>query len=479
VTLRSRIAAAAGLAVAVAVLGAAAALYLAVRSDLRSQIDRSLSDRAAALVSALPSFGARGAAAARRPPFDRDLPLFAGSPDGGRPAFPRAVPPARFGGASGYVEFISPSGAVTVPFGESSPSIAPLSADRALAASGRGRSWSDRTVKSTRLRVLTLGDGSLGAVLIARPLTEVDRELGHILLILLIVGLSGIALAALLGALVARTALSPIARFTARAETLAGGLDLSQRLSVSGRDELARLARSFNATLNALSRSVEAQRRLIADAGHELRTPLASLRANIQTLDSAALLAPSDLEALRRDIVEELDELTSLVGDVVELARDAPPESAAEPVRLDEIVAEAVARTHRRCGLRFALDLPPTLILAEPDRVVRAVSNLLDNARLWSPPDGLVEVSLRDGLLTVRDHGPGFESSDLPHVFERFYRAASSRKLPGSGLGLAIVRRSAEAAGGFARAENAPGGGALLTVSFGSPLPGDAASGGS
>jgi two-component system, OmpR family, sensor histidine kinase MprB len=469
VTLRARIAAAAGLAVAVAVVGAAVGLYLAVRSDLRGQIDKSLSARAQELVSAPsprpPGTPPSGAGSENR--FDREPGFFAGA-GANRPGFPRAVQPARFGGASGYVEFISPAGAVQVPGGQSSsPSIAPTATDRAIAASGHGRALSDRTVKGTHLRVLTVGGGSLGAVLIARPLTEVDHELSHILLILLIVGVAGIAIAALLGALVARTALAPIARFTSRAETLAGGLDLSQRLEVTGRDELARLAGSFNATLDALERSVEAQRHLIADASHELRTPIASLRANVQTLQDADRLSPEDREGLRRDVIDELDELTALVSDVVELARGTRGEAAREEVRLDEIVHEAVARTRRRGELRFHIDLQPTLVRAEPERVNRAVSNLLDNARRWSPPEGLVEVQLRDGVLTVRDHGPGFGEADLPHVFERFYRAADARRLPGSGLGLAIVRQAAEAHHGYARAANAPGGGALLSVSFG------------
>jgi two-component system sensor histidine kinase MprB len=304
-------------------------------------------------------------------------------------------------------------------------------------------------------------------VIIARPLTEVDHEVSRILLILLIVGLAGIAIAALLGILVARTALTPIARFTARTETVSGNLDLTERLEVTGRDELARLARSFNATLDALERSVEAQRHLVADASHELRTPISSLRANIQILGDAERLPPEDQESLRRDIVEELDELTTLVSDVVELARGPRSESGREEVRVDEIVADAVERTRRRGDLRFDVDLEPTVVRGEPDRINRAVSNLLDNARKWSPAGASVEVSLHDGLLTVRDHGPGFQEADLANVFERFYRAEQARKLPGSGLGLAIVRQAAESHHGYAKAENAPGGGARLRVSFG------------
>ena len=289
-TLRTRIAAVAGLAVAVAVLLAAVVVYVAVRSDLRGQVDASLRQRAAAF-AALPPPGAPGTPGTPAEQAATDLVGGGGPPTraAGLASFPTSVAPGRFGGPSGFVQFIDPTGAVDVPSGQgSSPTIAPNSAERAIAARGRGRLLADRTVRGTHLRVLTLGAGPRGAVLVALPLTTVDHELSHILLILALVGVAGIALAVLLGALVARTALTPIARFTRRTEQLTGDPDLSRRLEVSGRDELARLAVSFNATLEELERSVAAQRHLIADAGHELRTPIASLRANIQVLQDAA-----------------------------------------------------------------------------------------------------------------------------------------------------------------------------------------------
>ena len=282
-------------------------------------------------------------------------------------------------------------------------------------------------------------------------------------------GSGGVALAALLGEAVARSALAPVRRFTDRTETIAATPgDPAQRMDVESDDELGRLAASFNTTLDALERSVEAQRQLVADASHELRTPIASLRANIQVLEDADRLAPADREALRADIVAELDELTALVADVVELARGAKPGDALDDVRLDLIVSAQIERAQRRAGdaASFQAQIEPTVVMGEPERISRAVSNLLDNARRWSPPGGLVEVALRDGTLTVRDHGPGFEPGDLPRVFERFFRSDRARAMPGSGLGLAIVRQAAEAHGGKAQAENAPGGGALVRVRF-------------
>ena len=475
-SLRVRIAGVAGLAVALAVLAAAIGLYLAVRSDLRGQIDESLTQRAQGFVAAAPLLRDRGGKFSVNALPGGAVPPTLRARSGKQGPLPKAVQPARFGAASGYVQFVSAAGSVDAPRGQGkTPEIPPNAAERAIAAKGSGRALSDRTVKGTDLRVLTVGTKGFagsprGAVMIARPLTEVDHELSRILLILLVVGVAGIALAALLGAFVARTALAPIARFTRRTESLAGELNLSERLEAGGRDELGRLATSFNTTLDALERSLAAQRQLVADASHELRTPIASLRANIQTLEDADRLPPAEQVRLREDLIEELDELTALVGDVVELARGSQAPSELQDVRLDEIVADAVERTRRRGELSFALELQPTIVRGEAERINRAVSNLLDNARKWSPPGGTVEVTVRDGVLTVRDHGPGFEGDELPKVFERFYRAERARKLPGSGLGLAIVRQAAEAHRGYARATNAAGGGARLEVGFGPAL---------
>jgi two-component system sensor histidine kinase MprB len=457
-TLRKRIAAVASVSVALAVLAAAIGVYVAVRSDLRGEVDSTLRARVRAFAASAGPGGPR--------------PGGPGVPGG----FPGSVEPAPFGAASGYVEFISPQGAVYVPDGQGSSSrkIALTAGDRAIASSGSGSSLTDRSVAGTRLRVLTIGTGASGAVLVAQPLTEVEHELSHLLLILALIGAGGVVLAALLGALVARTALAPIGRFAERTESLTGNLDLSRRLEVEGRDELARLAESFNGTLDALERSVQAQRHLIADASHELRTPISSLRANIQILGEAERLGPEEQASVRADIVAELDELTALVGDVVELARGAAPDGAVDDVRLDEVVRGVVASARRRGersgDVRFELSLEPAIVRGQAERIGRAVSNVVDNARRWSPAGAAVEVSLSGGVLSVRDHGAGFEEADLPFVFDRFYRARAARGLPGSGLGLAIVRQAAEACDGFAEAENAPGGGALLRVSFGPPV---------
>ena len=478
-TLRTRIAAVAGVAVALTVVAAAFIVYFAVRSNLRGEVEDSLAARVEPL---------------ERPERFGGLPGHAGPPApgpggggsregfGGRHGGRFGPPPGgeRFGGAGGYVQLIGADGGVARPPGQTATlPVEPWA--REIAEQGRGRAFRDMEVDGVHLRVLTAGLGGRGAVQVARPLTEVDNVLRRVLVVLVAVGLGGIALAAVLGAVVARTALAPIARFTRRTEAIAGAPDISERIEVAGRDELARLASSFNTTLEALESAVESQRRLVADASHELRTPIASLRANIQTLDDAERLPRHELEALRADIVAELDELTALVADIVELARGAGPgEDELDDVPLHELVQTLVERARGRGDdeLRYDVRLEPTLVRGQPARIARAVSNLLDNARKWSPPGASVEVELSGGTLTVRDHGPGFAAEDLPHVFQRFYRAKAARGMPGSGLGLAIVRQTAEAHGGHVEASNAEDGGAILRVSFGEagrPAPAEAA----
>jgi two-component system sensor histidine kinase MprB len=451
VTLRARVAATAAAAVALAVLATAVVVYVAARSELRGEVDRSLQERADSVVS--PRERARGAGTG--PGGTR--------PDGGRPG-------REFGDAVGRVQFVSPSGAVSAPEDEQSNTPIPVGATAsAIARSGAGQAFSDATVDGTHLRILTVGRGpGAGAAQVIRALEEVDGALRRLLVTLALVGLGGILGAAILGGLVAKAALAPIGRFTRRTEELSGAPDLSARLDARGNDEIGRLARSFNLTLDALERSLHAQRQLVADAGHELRTPITSLRANIQVLDETERLTESELRELRADIVDELDELTALVADVVELARGGATDERRDDVRLDQIVATAVERARRRSpALHLQLEADPAVIGGDAERIARAVTNVIDNARTWSPADGTIEVTLRDGVVAVRDHGPGFPVEDSGRVFDRFYRADTARGLPGSGLGLAIVRQTAEAHGGWARAGNHPGGGALVEVCFG------------
>jgi two-component system sensor histidine kinase MprB len=481
-SLKARMALAAGVAVAIAVIAVAVSAYAGTRSELQGQVDTQLS----ALIHPLLVHAgvAKGPAPGAGAGGDGDEgPQGFGAPPGFRGhGFTHndcdnglGLDNARgggFGGPQGYVQLVSPDGSVCLATGETTK-LPVDAAVRALARAGTGQQLTNVRLGGHHLRVLVRGAGQYGAVQVALPLTQVDDALSHQLRVLVIIAAAGVALAALLGLLVARTALAPIGRFTRQTEAIAANPDRldTERIDVHGGDELARLAHTFNDTLDALDASVQAQRNLVADASHELRTPIATIRANLQLMRDEELLSPEDREALRRDIIEELDELTALVGDVVELARGSKLVGEPAEVRVDQIVTAAVERTRRRAPqLSVEASIEPTLVHGEGDRIARAVANLLDNATKYGQSGGAIEVTLVDGVLCVRDHGPGFHEEDLPFVFDRFHRARDARSQPGSGLGLAIVRQAAEAHGGFVHAGNAPGGGALLEISFGPTL---------
>lgn len=470
-SLRARMGLAAGIAVALAVIAVAVSAYEGTSSELNDQVNHSLHNITSSVLSPV---GIR--------PSGRPMGARAPRPRGG--ALPQTDPDdcdqglelqdhdeQAFGGAAGTLMLLSPAGRTCTPPGKEK---IPVDAGtRSLAVHGRGQYFADMDAKGTDIRVLATGIGYRGALLVALPLHDVNSALASQALLLVLIAAGGILLAGLLGLLVARTALAPIARFTRQTEAIAVNPERleHQRLLVHGTDELARLGQAFNRTLDALESSISAQRNLVADASHELRTPIATIRANLQLMRDEERLSSEDRDALRRDVIEELDELTALVGDVVELARGAKPSGEPGDVRLDEIVSAAVDRARRRGPeLTIAASLEPTLVRGEGDRISRAVGNLLDNAVKWSPPRETVEVELADGVLTVRDHGPGFHEEDLPLIFDRFHRARDARSKPGSGLGLAIVRQAADAHGGWVQALNAPGGGALMRISFGPRL---------
>ncbi len=265
--------------------------------------------------------------------------------------------------------------------------------------------------------------------------------------------------------LVSRAALAPVRRLTRATEKVTETGDLSERIDAHGADELSRLAGSFNTMLAALEESTRKQRQLVADASHELRTPLTSLRTNIEVLAGERALPPGERQRLLTDVVEQLGEMTTLIAELIELARAEQQPEEAEDVRLDLVAADAIERVRRnRPGVSFATDIEESMVHGVPASIERAVANLLDNAAKWTPPGGAVEVGVKNGTVTVRDHGPGIDEEDLPYVFDRFYRSRSARGMPGSGLGLAIVRQVAEAHGGEVVAERADGGGTRMTL---------------
>ena len=442
-TFRTRIAISAAAAVALTVVFASILVYVVAREQLRAPVDDALEARAAEI-----SLQPLGVIQTR----DGDKFL--------------AVRP-EFGEAGGYVQLVRSDGSVLVP-GRQDVEL-PVGEDVLAVAGKHGAAfWKDVNVNGRHLRVFTFAYGPDSAVQVARPLAEVDQSLHRIGLFLVLIAVAGVFIAAVLGLVVARAALTPVKRLTTTVERVTETQDLSERIEVEGNDELSRLAASFNTMFAALDESTRAQRQLVADASHELRTPLTSVRTNIEVLAGDRTLPPGERERLLSDVVEQLGEMTTLISELIELARAEQHPSAPEEVRLDLLVADAVDRARRnRPEIAYSAELEPTTVRGVPSTIERAVGNLLDNAAKWSPPGAEVEVEVRDGRLVVRDHGPGIADEDLPYVFDRFYRARAARGMPGSGLGLAIVRQVAESHGGDVVAEHAEGGGTRMTLTLG------------
>ena len=424
---------------AVSVGVAFVAAWFVVRNELRGEIDSALRARAAAFVA-----------------FRTAAPV----PDLRR--VPRRVAPPQLGEASGYIQFVDRRGAITLPGGERVH--LPTTGAAAVAAGRRAAFFTDATVDGTHVRIFTTRLRPGTALQIARPLTETDSVLARLQLLFLAVALLALAGGVAIALFALTKVLRPVRRLTEHAEWIAATGDLGERTDATRPDELGRLAIAFNTMLDALAESVRAQRQLVADASHELRTPLAAARTNLEVLELHDDLTPEQRARILGEAIEELREMTLLIEELVELARGDVAVLETQLTRLDLVVEEAVAVAARRSGREFETRLTPTVVEGSPAALGRAVSNLLDNAVKWSPPDAPVEVAVAGGVVSVRDRGPGIDPEDVPHVFDRFYRATAARPLPGSGLGLAIVRQIAEAHGGSVAVEAAPGGGSVFTL---------------
>jgi two-component system, OmpR family, sensor histidine kinase MprB len=464
---RRRIVVLAAGAVAAAIALAAIVTYVVVRHELRGGVDASLRQQRprVALVSRVsdPAPASAAGGSSGRIVSTEALDQL---PPGADEVFEAQLPSSKLGGSAGLAQItLSNGNVIQSALGVRLPT---TKADREVAAGKRPEAFQDATIRGVRTRVLTMR-GPAGSLLkIAKPLTDVDDTLGRLRWILFAVAIGGVGLASAFGVAVSRAATRPLGRLTATAEQVTATGELHHRIEPEGDDEPGRLAASFNAMLAALDASRDAQRQLVADASHELRTPLTSIRANVELLERARDMEPGERAQVLASVRGQLEDLTILVGDLVDLAR--PGETAVEPpeeLALDQLVRDAVDRARRHApGARFELRTEPSIVTGSRARLARAVGNLLDNAVKWSPPGQPIDVTVGEGELTVRDRGPGIDDDDLPHVFDRFYRARSARGRPGSGLGLAIVKQVAETHGGSVVAEPAPGGGTRLRLAL-------------
>ncbi len=337
-----------------------------------------------------------------------------------------------------------------------------------------------RTANNQRVLAVHLADGN--SLLISKSLAPTLALLKRLGTILAIVGGAGMAVAAISGGMVARAGLRPVGRLTQAAERVARTDDL-RPIPVVGTDELARLTEAFNMMLRALAESRERQARLVTDAGHELRTPLTSLRTNVELLmasmaPGAPRLPDDEMAGLQADVIAQIGELSTLVGDLVDLSRDDAGVVIHETVDISDVVDRSLERVRRRrSDIEFDADVISWQVYGDAAGLSRAVLNLLDNAAKWSPPGGRVSVRLqqRDAVhaeLVVADHGPGIPPEERELVFERFYRSTSARAMPGSGLGLAIVKQVVLKHGGTIRVEETVPGGQPPGTSIRIMLPG-------
>jgi two-component system, OmpR family, sensor histidine kinase MprB len=445
-SLRTRLVLVVTAAVAAAVVLASVIVFFIIRNELYSQVDNSLKGQVAQIAD-IPDLEFRYPIGANAYALHVRLPLFNSNP----------------------FQLVDASGATYQPLVGFPGRVASLLPDvkgaQQVAAGNRHDFYFDSRYEGEHVRILVSRLPPYGAEVVA-SLTSVDHELARIKLWLLLIGFGGIGIASIAGFLVARAALAPVRDLSDTAGRVRETRDLTQRIKVEGNDELSRLASTFNGMLESLDEAAGRQRRLVQDASHELRTPLTSLRTNIELLASRGdELPPDDRKQLLHDVVDQLGEMTLLIGELTELARGEDQDPAHEELRLDLVAQEAIRRTTRNHpDVPIVATLDETTIVGVPANLERAIGNLLDNAAKWSPSGKPIDVRLANGELTVRDRGPGIADTDLPHIFERFYRATSARGMTGSGLGLAIVRQVAEAHGGTITAERTPDGGTLMRL---------------
>ncbi len=448
--LRTRVAMIASFAVALAVVVVASSAFVLTRNQLLDQLDDSLESRVG-------QFGAGPL-----------LDFFAA----GRGRIPGG--PGEFDAL--YVQLVAATGeSRAVPNAELELPVTEL--DIAIAARQTPATFRTVTVEGIRLRLYTAPasfDARRGfsgnvddlAVQVARSLGEVESSLSRLGWSLFFGGGLGVVAAAGIGLVVARSALRPIETLTAAAENVAETQDLAARIVVESDDEVGRLAASFNRMLAALDESKLQQRRLVRDASHELRTPLTALRTNIETLSRSAAMDDEDRRRLMDDVTLEVEELSALVAELVDLATDSDVDELPTMVELDELVEEVADRYRRRTGrvITVAGDVAP--IEARRGALDRAVSNLVDNAVKWGDPADPITITVdrvpAGVRLAVADAGPGISPADRPRVFERFFRSDEARTMPGSGLGLAIVLRIVTDHGGSTFAEESDEGGAVV-----------------
>jgi two-component system sensor histidine kinase MprB len=445
VTLRTRLTVAVAAIVAAAVFSGAFASHYYTNRQLRRETDQFLVQRAQ-------RFQAPGGAP--RGGFNLPQSIVQRGP---RPLFNFDAP----------TQVIDQSGRIVTEL-PGQPRLPVDAADRALAQKPGPSRLSDIHVDGQHYRVITASLPGGGAVQIARSMRETDDVLAVLQSRLILISLLGTLLAGLVAFMLARRTMKPIRHLTDAAERVAATQDLNTPIPVRGDDEVGRLASSFNSMLAALGTSREQQKRLVADASHELRSPLTAIRTNIEFLQRAQSLDQDQRQALLAETRLELDELTTLFSELVELATDARSDEPVATVDLADVAVDVTARYRRRTGRTITLSMTdPETVEGRRTMLERALSNLIDNACKFSDASTAVEVNVRGAALEVADRGPGVPAEERARVFDRFYRTIAARSHPGSGLGLSIVRQIADVHGGVVSLHPRPGGGTIARLDLG------------
>jgi two-component system sensor histidine kinase MprB len=429
---------------AVVVVGCVYAAHVSTQRELRAQTDRFLLQRA------------------------HDPGITGGFGHGAGPSGPDHTPDVTgpLAEPDAIVQLLDSKGAVVRSIANQ-PAIPIDATDKQIAANGGSPRFRTVSLAGKQYRVLTTPLPGGGAAQIARSIEDTNKVLSTLDLRLLLIALGGTMVAAALAWLIARRIVRPVEELTLAAEQIAQTQELEHHIEVKRRDELGRLAASFNTMLAALGSSRAQQRRLVMDASHELRTPLTALRTNIELLQRAGSLDDGQRAELVDAAQVELAELGELVAELVDLATDAGAEEPIRSVEAGDLVEGVVQRERRRSGRDIAFSTEaPAMIDVRPSAIDRAVHNLLNNACKFSPAHSPIEVDVRGSVIEVRDRGVGIPPAERDLVFDRFYRADGARSLPGSGLGLSIVSQIAQLHGGRVELLPREGGGTIARLTL-------------
>lgn len=436
-----------GLTVALAIMASAGVIFASVTNELHRQDDQFLNDRA-----------------------DRVAEAFRGGGPGAQQGIglPRVRPGRERGGFAqddAVIQIVSVDGSVA-SFDPTSVALPVTSTDTDIAANANGhRVFRDISVNGTDYRMLTISAPNQLAIQVARDTRETTEALRNLGGHLLVIALIGVVASGLIAWIIASRAVRPIVTLAGAAETIARTNDLDHPIPIHRSDEVGRLAESFNQMLQALSASRTQQKQLAADASHELRTPLTVIRANIEFLERAQTLDTHQRNELLSETRLELDELTNLVAELVDLASDASSQESTSSVSLADIATNVAERFTRRSGRTINVEVRERAdVQARPTMVERAISNFVDNAVKFSGPESPVDIVVDATSVTVMDRGIGINVTDTHRVFDRFYRAPGARNHPGSGLGLAIVQKVAADHHGEATVSARPGGGTIAIL---------------